>query len=290
MVVIKSHLFIGPGCTEAFWCLWDIKGKQPSNSFFRACVLNEAMRCSFWWTHAHGEMDHPQLQGEGWDGMFFGSAFIIYFFSPPLPFFPLVLHSLIESLKFWRTRFLLLPACVTATKRITEGEAHCDIYGDRPRADEEEWQLLDGFIRFVEGLNRIRRRHRSDRMMRVRAPWAPWGCAWSWMQELSPPISEASCWPVYLLHNCPAFILNPKQSVLFQWREKEGGIKYREWLGSVLWHRATPLYLRTQLLHVLPKWDPVLSAAACVMCCWIAEEKLPQESNSSNTCLPLCHL
>ncbi|KAG8521220.1 GATOR complex protein DEPDC5 [Galemys pyrenaicus] len=74
--------------------------------------------------------------------------------------------SLIESLKFWRTRFLLLPACVTATKRITEGEAHCDIYGDKPRADEEEWQLLDGFIRFVEGLNRIRRRHRSDRMMR----------------------------------------------------------------------------------------------------------------------------
>ncbi|XP_074247077.1 GATOR1 complex protein DEPDC5 isoform X11 [Saimiri boliviensis] len=74
--------------------------------------------------------------------------------------------SLIESLKFWRTRFLLLPACVTATKRITEGEAHCDIYGDRPRADEDEWQLLDGFIRFVEGLNRIRRRHRSDRMMR----------------------------------------------------------------------------------------------------------------------------
>ncbi|XP_077016564.1 GATOR1 complex protein DEPDC5 isoform X7 [Tamandua tetradactyla] len=74
--------------------------------------------------------------------------------------------SLIESLKFWRTRFLLLPACVTATKRITEGETHCDIYGDRPRADEEEWQLLDGFIRFVEGLNRIRRRHRSDRMIR----------------------------------------------------------------------------------------------------------------------------
>uniref|UniRef100_A0A3Q1M0Z4 GATOR1 complex protein DEPDC5 n=1 Tax=Bos taurus TaxID=9913 RepID=A0A3Q1M0Z4_BOVIN len=76
------------------------------------------------------------------------------------------LPNLIESLKFWRTRFLLLPACVTATKRITEGEAHCDIYGDRPRADEDEWQLLDGFIRFVEGLNRIRRRHRSDRMMR----------------------------------------------------------------------------------------------------------------------------
>ncbi|XP_067406142.1 GATOR1 complex protein DEPDC5 isoform X9 [Emydura macquarii macquarii] len=74
--------------------------------------------------------------------------------------------SLIESLKFWRTRFLLLPACISATKRITEGEAHCDVYGDKPRSDEEEWQLLDGFIRFVEGLNRIRRRHRSDRIIR----------------------------------------------------------------------------------------------------------------------------
>uniref|UniRef100_A0A7M4E978 GATOR1 complex protein DEPDC5 n=1 Tax=Crocodylus porosus TaxID=8502 RepID=A0A7M4E978_CROPO len=74
--------------------------------------------------------------------------------------------SLIESLKFWRTRFLLLPACITATKRIMEGEVHCDVYGDKPRSDEEEWQLLDGFIRFVEGLNRIRRRHRSDRMIR----------------------------------------------------------------------------------------------------------------------------
>ncbi|MGH0168445.1 UNVERIFIED_CONTAM: hypothetical protein FKN15_054606, partial [Acipenser sinensis] len=74
--------------------------------------------------------------------------------------------SLIDSLKFWRTRFLLLPACITATKRIMEGEARCDIYGERPRSDDEEWQLLDGFIRFVEGLNRIRRRHRSDRMIR----------------------------------------------------------------------------------------------------------------------------
>lgn len=82
--------------------------------------------------------------------------------------YDLVLLSLIESLKFWRTRFLLLPACVTATKRITEGESHCDVYGEKLRSDQEEWQLLDGFIRFVEGLNRIRRRHRSDRIIRVR--------------------------------------------------------------------------------------------------------------------------
>uniref|UniRef100_K9J7R1 DEP domain containing 5 n=1 Tax=Xenopus tropicalis TaxID=8364 RepID=K9J7R1_XENTR len=74
--------------------------------------------------------------------------------------------SLIESLKFWRTRFLLLPSCVGPTKRITEGEQRCDIYGERPRSEQEEAQLLDGFLRFVEGLNRIRRRHRSDRMIR----------------------------------------------------------------------------------------------------------------------------
>nr|XP_033812560.1 GATOR complex protein DEPDC5 isoform X2 [Geotrypetes seraphini] len=74
--------------------------------------------------------------------------------------------SLIESLKFWRTRFLLLPACISTTKRILEGEAHCDIYGDSPRSDYEDGQLLDGFIRFMEGLNRIRRRHRSDRIIR----------------------------------------------------------------------------------------------------------------------------
>ncbi|XP_077691611.1 GATOR1 complex protein DEPDC5 isoform X10 [Eretmochelys imbricata] len=95
--------------------------------------------------------------------------------------------SLIESLKFWRTRFLLLPACISATKRITEGEAHCDVYGDKPRSDEEEWQLLDGFIRFVEGLNRIRRRHRSDRMIRK-------GAAMKGLQ-LAGPISAHSLEP-----------------------------------------------------------------------------------------------
>lgn len=145
----------------------------------------------------------------------------------------MALHSLIESLKFWRTRFLLLPACVTATKRITEGEAHCDIYGDRPRADEEEWQLLDGFIRFVEGLNRIRRRHRSDRMMRVGLRGPLGDCAWFL------PVSGASLWPVYLLYNCPAFILNPNDCVLLQCRVREGEIGYQAASDSVLWHLRT---------------------------------------------------
>ncbi|XP_066544990.1 GATOR1 complex protein DEPDC5 isoform X2 [Amia ocellicauda] len=74
--------------------------------------------------------------------------------------------SLIDSLKFWRTRFLLLPACVGAVRRMAEGEGRCDVFGERPRGEGGDWALLDGFIRFTEGLNRIRRRHRSDRITR----------------------------------------------------------------------------------------------------------------------------
>lgn len=47
------------------------------------------------------------------------------------------------------------------------------MYGEGPGAGREglggagDWALLDNFIRFLEGLNRIRRRHRSDRIIRV---------------------------------------------------------------------------------------------------------------------------
>ncbi|PWA30813.1 hypothetical protein CCH79_00017367, partial [Gambusia affinis] len=75
--------------------------------------------------------------------------------------------SLIDSLKFWRTRFLLLPA--GGARRVADGEGHWDVYGEGPGTGMGgcgDWVLLDGFIRFVEGLNRIRRRHRSDRIIR----------------------------------------------------------------------------------------------------------------------------
>ncbi|XP_038574839.1 GATOR complex protein DEPDC5 isoform X7 [Micropterus salmoides] len=75
--------------------------------------------------------------------------------------------SLIDSLKFWRTRFLLLPA--GGARRVADGEGHWDVYGEGAGAGmggNGEWVLLDGFIRFLEGLNRIRRRHRSDRIIR----------------------------------------------------------------------------------------------------------------------------
>uniref|UniRef100_A0A673GWX3 DEP domain-containing protein 5-like n=1 Tax=Sinocyclocheilus rhinocerous TaxID=307959 RepID=A0A673GWX3_9TELE len=78
--------------------------------------------------------------------------------------------SLIDSLKFWRTRFLLLPA--GGARRVADGEGHWDVYGEGMGAGRDglsgtgDWFLLDGFIRFLEGLNRIRRRHRSDRIIR----------------------------------------------------------------------------------------------------------------------------
>ncbi|XP_076018332.1 GATOR1 complex protein DEPDC5 isoform X4 [Genypterus blacodes] len=79
--------------------------------------------------------------------------------------------SLIDSLKFWRTRFLLLPA--GGARRVADGEGHWDIYGDGAgtgMGGNADWALLDGFIRFLEGLNRIRRRHRSDRIIRKSTP------------------------------------------------------------------------------------------------------------------------
>lgn len=54
---------------------------------------------------------------------------------------------------------------------MADGEGHWDVYGEGAGAGmcgSGDWVLLDGFIRFLEGLNRIRRRHRSDRIIRVR--------------------------------------------------------------------------------------------------------------------------
>ena len=73
--------------------------------------------------------------------------------------------SLIDSLKFWRTRFLLLPA--GGARRVADGDGHWDVYGEGVGGGAGDWVMLDGFIRFLEGLNRIRRRHRSDRIIRV---------------------------------------------------------------------------------------------------------------------------
>lgn len=54
---------------------------------------------------------------------------------------------------------------------MADGEGHWDIFGEamvNAVGGCGDWVLLDSFIRFLEGLNRIRRRHRSDRIIRVR--------------------------------------------------------------------------------------------------------------------------
>lgn len=95
-------------------------------------------------------------------------AVVICFTANLRYFTPCSLYSLIDSLKFWRTRFLLLPA--GGARRMADGEGHWDIYGEAvgtAMGGSGDWVLLDNFIRFLEGLNRIRRRHRSDRIIRV---------------------------------------------------------------------------------------------------------------------------
>ncbi|XP_030607511.1 GATOR complex protein DEPDC5 isoform X3 [Archocentrus centrarchus] len=98
--------------------------------------------------------------------------------------------SLIDSLKFWRTRFLLLPA--GGARRVADAEGHWDVYGEGAGAgmgNGADWVLLDGFIRFLEGLNRIRRRHRSDRIIRQK------GAPLKGLQVTS-PISQYPAEPV----------------------------------------------------------------------------------------------
>ncbi|XP_041659148.1 GATOR complex protein DEPDC5 isoform X2 [Cheilinus undulatus] len=94
--------------------------------------------------------------------------------------------SLIDSLKFWRTRFLLLPA--GGARRVADSEGHWDVYGDGAgpgMCGSSDWVLLDGFIRFLEGLNRIRRRHRSDRIIRKGTPLKG-------LQITNPPLSYSA--------------------------------------------------------------------------------------------------
>ncbi|XP_019624696.1 PREDICTED: LOW QUALITY PROTEIN: DEP domain-containing protein 5-like [Branchiostoma belcheri] len=64
--------------------------------------------------------------------------------------------DLMDSLKFWRTRFLLLPAMSASTKMLSETpDTTFDVYPDR--SQEEQQQMVDGFLRFMEIVNRIRR-------------------------------------------------------------------------------------------------------------------------------------
>ena len=61
-----------------------------------------------------------------------------------------------QSLKYWRSRFFLLPSNKHATKWIAEGKTtRCDIYEEWTAGERNE--LTDAFLRFIEHLNKIKR-------------------------------------------------------------------------------------------------------------------------------------
>ncbi|RWS29249.1 DEP domain-containing protein 5-like protein [Leptotrombidium deliense] len=74
-------------------------------------------------------------------------------------------YKLMESLKFWRFRLLLLPAMLQSTKKIIESLnlnekscsqfLRCDIYSALKKSDSVS--LEDGFLKFMEVINKIRR-------------------------------------------------------------------------------------------------------------------------------------
>ncbi|CAG2119271.1 unnamed protein product [Medioppia subpectinata] len=70
-------------------------------------------------------------------------------------------HELRENLKYWRFRLLMLPSMQSITKAIIdkclsgEDDYPCDLYHDF--TPEEKVQLQEGFIKFLEIINRIRR-------------------------------------------------------------------------------------------------------------------------------------
>ncbi len=79
----------------------------------------------------------------------------------------LFLFIFIQSLKFWRSRFLLLPSHTANIKKLMdETNEYCDIFSEQTA--EETGTLIEGLLRVVETLNRIRRPIAAIRRAKVR--------------------------------------------------------------------------------------------------------------------------
>lgn len=63
-------------------------------------------------------------------------------------------YGLMDSLKYWRAKFLLLPCNNPATKKILEGAPRCDIYEEK--TPEEKKQLTEGFTKFLGIVNKMK--------------------------------------------------------------------------------------------------------------------------------------
>ncbi|XP_017781938.1 PREDICTED: DEP domain-containing protein 5 isoform X2 [Nicrophorus vespilloides] len=62
----------------------------------------------------------------------------------------------VDALKYWRFRIYLLPLNNAATKRIIDGNKHCDIYAIPSATDHQ--QMVDGFMKFIETIvNKFKR-------------------------------------------------------------------------------------------------------------------------------------
>lgn len=117
------------------------------------------------------------------------------------------LTAAIESLKFWRIASCCCQPASTATKRITEERptATSTRTGRGPAGRSgSSWTASSA----VEGLNRIRRRHRSDRMMRVRPQGPPRGLRRGSELQGPPPRGRGPS-PASSLPQPPRIIFSP---------------------------------------------------------------------------------
>ncbi|XP_021373105.1 DEP domain-containing protein 5-like isoform X1 [Mizuhopecten yessoensis] len=71
-------------------------------------------------------------------------------------------YGLVESLKFWRSRFLIMPCNNAATKRIIDGHPRCDIYEEKSTTEHQN--LIHGFVRMTEILNRLKRTAKRSKL------------------------------------------------------------------------------------------------------------------------------
>ncbi|XP_071790249.1 GATOR1 complex protein DEPDC5-like isoform X2 [Asterias amurensis] len=62
-----------------------------------------------------------------------------------------------ESLKFWRSRFILLPSASSLMRKLCDQSYQGPLDVFEERTESQKMTLQDGFLRFVEGLNRRRR-------------------------------------------------------------------------------------------------------------------------------------
>ena len=62
-----------------------------------------------------------------------------------------------QSLKFWRSRFILLPSASQLMRKLSDQSYKGPLDVFEEKNESQKMILLDGFLRFVEGLNRRRR-------------------------------------------------------------------------------------------------------------------------------------